>query len=39
MQVTLYTVGTCGDFYNGINGQFRQVTSLCSDLIRRVSLY
>ena len=35
MQVTLYIVGTCGDFYNG---QFKQVTSLCSDLIRQVSL-
>ena len=35
-QVTLYTVGTCKDFYNG---QFIQVTPLCNDLIRQVSLY
>ena len=35
MQVTLYIVGTCGDFYNG-QLQFRQVTSF---LIRQVSLH
>ena len=32
---SLYTVGACGDSYNG---QFIQVTSLCSDLVRQVSL-
>ena len=35
MQVTLYAVSKCGDFYNS---QFRQVASLCKDLIRQVSL-
>jgi len=35
-QVTLYVNDTFGDYFNG---QFRQVTTLYSDLIRQVSLY